>query len=1708
MKSFFSFKILLFPVFFFVANIAKTQCTATVTPGGPTTFCAGGSVVLEANTAGSNVWNNKAGFGGTGRRNAVGFSIGGKGYMGTGDAGGLSTMKKDFWEYDPIGDTWTQKADYKGNPVSQATGFSIGTKGYVGLGNLGGKEFYEYNPASNAWTRKGDFRGTALIAATGFSIGNIGYIGAGLDPTGYYKNDFWSYDPAGNSWVQKAFFGGVPRKGAVGFSIGSKGYMGVGDNNGLQGFNDFWEYDPATDSWAIKQGYPLNSKYATGFSIGSKGYISSPTGNNDNYLFEYNPTTNKWLNKASSPQRLWAASFSIGGKGYIGTGEHGSFYNDFYEYIPSFSYLWSTGATTESITVSTSGNYSVTVTNAAGCSVTSAVTSVTVQGAGAPSSIPAVCINTVLPNITHTTTGATGIGTATGLPAGVTAAFSSNKVTISGTPSTGGIFNYSIPLIISGCSVYATGTIIVNGPNATVTPGGPTTFCTGGSVMLNANPSGDTWTPKTAFGGTACTYAASFSIGSKGYIGTGIDANGNKKDLWEYDAATDTWTQKADFDGTARYGATGFSISSKGYIGTGDDGSSKYDFWEYDPATNTWKQKADFPGSARSFASGFSIGGKGYIGTGQAGNFEKSDFWEYNPTTDIWTQKAPFGGTARSRATGFSIGSKGYIGTGRVGFGKKNDFCEYNPSSDTWTKKADFGGSAREYASGLSIGSKGYIGTGNDGNHKKDFWQYNPAADTWTKKADFGGTARTGATGFSIGDKGYIGTGNANDFWEYYPSVSYFWTTQATTQSISASSSGNNYRVTVTDYLGCSATSAATTVTVTANNTAGAASSSPTACMNTAIAPITHTTTGATGIGAPTNLPAGLAASFASNIITISGTPSAAGRFNYSIPLTGGCGVVNATGTITINASPAAVITPTGSTTFCQGGSVVLSADTTGNTWVQKTQFSGRQRFFAVSFSIGNKGYIGTGEDDSLHKKKDFWEFDPGANTWSQKADFGGTARYFATGFSIGSKGYLGTGQDDAGRKNDFWEYNSATNVWTNKAPFGGTARTGATGFSIGGKGYIGTGYDNTGYVKDFWEYNPATDSWSSKTDFGGTARSGATGFAIGNKGYIGTGYDDGGSNTSDFWEYNPATDTWTAKADFGGTARSNATGFSIGDKGYIGTGDDGIKTNDFWVYDPLTDAWAQSAPLPTAGRVGASGFSIGSKGYIGVGFDGSKRNDLWEFSSPPSYLWSNGATTPIITATTSGNYTVTVTTQVENCSATSSAISVMVQGAGAPSSTPTLCANTPLTNITHTTTGATGIGTATGLPAGVTAAFSSNTITISGTPSGVGTFKYSIPLTIAGCNINATGTITVNENNVWTGNAGSSGSGLWSDPGNWSCGTVPMAGANVKIPVVSIKPFLTTAVTVGNLLLSDTLHLSGQVLTINGAVTGAGKLDGSPTSRLIIAGNAGVISFTQRQGANDSVRMNIDSLQIGTSASVQLGGTLRTGKLNLQGLLDINGKVLYIRNAITGTGNFKGSPSSNIFIQGNAGLVNLPDGSYLQGLSIFTGASATLPAARTFNIEYLGVQGSLNINGNKLITNEVDTRRGLLTGSATSCLVIKQYADTLKFTANGAILDSLQVGIYGSQVYSPAVLGTDLTVGGVNLNDSTSALHLNGKALTIIRKFSGLGLLKGSAKSDLIIAGNAGKLNFIPTYAILRSLHIKTGASAIVGEYLLITGP
>jgi hypothetical protein len=124
----------------------------------------------------------------------------------------------------------------------------------------------------------------------------------------------------------------------------------------------------------------------------------------------------------------------------------------------------------------------------------------------------------------------------------------------------------------------------------------------------------------------------------------------------------------------------------------------------------------------------------------------------------------------------------------------------------------------------------------------------------------------------------------------------------------------------------CVVNSSSAIVSITSSNTVSTASSTPTLCVNSALTNITHTTTGATGIGTATVLPEGVTASWASNTITISGTPTASGTYNYSIPLTGGCGNVSAIGTITVNTYPSNVSISSSATNVTSGTTVTLTA--------------------------------------------------------------------------------------------------------------------------------------------------------------------------------------------------------------------------------------------------------------------------------------------------------------------------------------------------------------------------------------------------------------------------------------------------------------------------------------------------------------------------------------------------------------------------------------------------------------------------------------------------------------------------------------------------------------------------------------------------------------------------------------------------------------
>ena len=195
--------------------------------------------------------------------------------------------------------------------------------------------------------------------------------------------------------VRAQLFPGGGRAGSYALGIGAKGYVGGGQDNSFANPPDLWEYTPVVDTWVQKTNYPgfSSPQYMRSFNLNNKGYFGAGMGNN---FWQYDPATDLWTQKTGFPGtiRAYEVAFSIGDKGYTGTGWNGSTFNDFYEYDAEETFLWSNAAITNSVSITSTGSYSVIVTSALGCSAT-AVKAVTVNPVPvitSTASSPAICV--------------------------------------------------------------------------------------------------------------------------------------------------------------------------------------------------------------------------------------------------------------------------------------------------------------------------------------------------------------------------------------------------------------------------------------------------------------------------------------------------------------------------------------------------------------------------------------------------------------------------------------------------------------------------------------------------------------------------------------------------------------------------------------------------------------------------------------------------------------------------------------------------------------------------------------------------------------------------------------------------------------------------------------------------------------------------------------------------------------------------------------------------------------------------------------------------------------------------------------------------------------------------------------------------------------------------------------------------------------------
>lgn len=176
---------------------------------------------------------------------------------------------------------------------------------------------------------------------------------------------------------------------------------------------------------------------------------------------------------------------------------------------------------------------------------------------------------------------------------------------------------------------------------------------------------------------------------------------------------------------------------------------------------------------------------------------------------------------------------------------------------------------------------------------------------------------------------------------------------------------------------------------------------------------------------------------------------------------------------------------------------------------------------------------------------------------------------------------------------------------------------------------------------------------------------------------------------------------------------------------------------------------------------------------------------------------------------------------------------------------------------------------------------------------------------------------IAINATGSWLGSSSN-----WQTASNW-CGGIPTATTSVTIPSgTPFLPQLTANASCNNLLINGSnpgLSLNGFSLTINGTISGTGRITGSATSSLILngAGNAGTL-FMDPTNAQTKSLLSLTLNRTTASGAVSLGDTLNlievltlsNGTLNTGGFLKlISGSTQTARIApVTGTGAISGT--------------------------------------------------------------------------------------------------------------------------------------------------------------------------------------------------------
>ncbi|HVX51345.1 MAG TPA: kelch repeat-containing protein, partial [Chitinophagaceae bacterium] len=464
-------------------------------------------------------------------------------------------------------------------------------------------------------------------------------------------------------------------------------------------------------------------------------------------------------------------------------------------------------------------------------------------------------------------------------------------------------------------------------------------------------------------------------------------------DFWQFNPAANQWAMRPSLP-VARGKAASFVITPAGaagecvYVVGGNAlfGQTAYlnDCYKFDPAILTWTGGPALPGYARENIIAFSANNKGYAGFGESTSGYYNDLYMFdgnaNGVTGAWSLMPKLTAGGRTASSAFAIGGSGYIVGGRIATGLTSETWSFNTETNTWAERANSDVGVRNGASGFTVNGEGYIAGGYDGGSSGtdarsygDFFRYDAGAGTWSKVNGINGNPFVYAPSFVIHNIAYIFMANPNGDGTYllwsYDPATNLWSQRSTL------------------FYGCDAFF----------------------CIN---------------------------------------------DIAYGISTSNG---------------------------------YLTAYDPGVNGWAYKasfpglTQDGGYNRSGGIAFAVNGKGYYGLGRAGNTYAQ-DIWQYNPATDEWQQKSDFAGGGRANAVSFSVDNIAYVGTGNNsEAFGTTDFWKYNDAKDTWERVADFIGGPRQLATSFVVDKKAYVGTGDDDymnvanpVGTHKDFYEYTPA----------------------------------------------------------------------------------------------------------------------------------------------------------------------------------------------------------------------------------------------------------------------------------------------------------------------------------------------------------------------------------------------------------------------------------------------------------------------------------------------------------------------------------------------------------------------------------------------------------------------------------------------------------